>query len=1366
MPSTRWTCLGAALLVCCAAAPPVSAGENSSGSLRLNGINLPVVDKQDIRFVRVAAEGEPLESRVSSIAQDRYGFLWFGSDDGLYRYDGYKLKSYRREPGNPNSLSDDTVLAIYRDRAGILWIGTGFGGVNRFDPAADSFTHYQHDPANRGSLSGNAAKCIFQDTSGALWVGTSNGLDRLDQATGNFTHYQNNSQDAGSLSSNDVVDISEDRAGNLWAGTVGGGLNRLDRSTGRFTRFRESNTASSPGDDSSATLSSIRQDRAGVLWVGNGLGTLDPRTGTLTRYAFRSKEPGGEIVKGLRALQEGREGELWLGTQNGLLVLDRERKQFVRYLRNPMNPQSLHNDDILSLFQDAEGNIWVGTQSGVSRFNPRPPFIVRQHEHGNTQSLRENNIRAVQVDSRGNLWVGSRRGLQRFDQKTGRSALYQHDPHDPYSLSNNYVTVIREDRSGTIWVGTGGGGLNRFDSATGRFFAFRYQPDNPAALSSDGVLSLLEDRGGMLWVATAAGLSCLDRRTGRFTSYHHDENDPHSLSDDIVKTVFEDRDGVLWVGSKGGLNRFDRASQQFTSWRHNTQDPASLSHDQVNAIWEDRQGRLWVATQGGLNQMDRSRGTFTIFTHTDGLPDNAVQAILEDDQGSLWLATHNGLARFRPLTGSFRNYSAADGLPGNLFNPLGTEGSCRSPNGQMWFGSRNGLASFFPDRLSDNSYVPPVALTDFRLFNKTVRPGVNSPLHQPIWATRSLTLTHEQGIFSLEFAALSNTAPENNHYRYRLEGLEMEWNEVSSRQRLATYTNLPAGNYVFRVQGSNNNQVWNQEGVSLAIIVLPPWWATWWFQGIVGLVVAGLAFGAYQSRVKILRLGAARLEMQVSQRTAELLERTGELQIAKDAAEGANRAKTIFLANMSHELRTPLNAILGFSNLLREGDVSEWQRNDLDIIRRSGEHLLSLVDEVLDVAKIEAGRGVLEMAPYDLTSMVRDVMDMMCARAQMKGLALLHVESSGLPRYVRADGPRLRQVLINLVGNAIKFTLAGSVTLRLDAGRADSEGRFLLTFHVEDTGSGIAQEDQTRIFEPFVQAGPTATKKGSGLGLAITRQLVELMGGTVNVESTPGKGSKFRVEVPVFVHEESEPAAARGDRGRITGLESGQPEYRILVCEDEPTSAAVLLRFLQSAGFQVRVAENGAKGVELFQSWRPDFIWMDLRMPVMSGVEAAKRIRAIEGERGVKIAAVSASAFAEERSEVLAAGMDDFVRKPFRPAEIFDCMARHLGVRYRRSEVQPYARRESPPPLRPEALEALPEELRAELRDALEALDVERIVAVIHRVSERDSVLGSALSYSAGRLEFTTIFQAMENCRAEAAGEEPGPTVFVKGSAE
>ena len=1299
-------------------------------------VTLPVTDGHDLQFVNLSVAGEPFQSRVASIAQDLYGFMWFGTDDGLYRYDGYNLKPYRHESGNPNSLSDDSVVVVYRDRTGVLWVGTGFGGLDRLDPASNTFTHYRHDPAKRGSLSGNLVFCIYQDRGGALWVGTTGGLDRLDPARGTFVHYVHNPQDSGSLSANLVFHIFEDRLGNLWAGTVGGGLNRLDRSTGRFSRFQDPNTPRRPGDDTSdQALSLIREDHSGVLWVGGSLGTLDPTTGSLTRYAFRSKESGGEIATDVRALREDPDGVLWLGTQHGLLALDRDRKQFVRYIKNPANPHSLHNDDILSLFEDAEGNIWVGAQNGLSRFNRKPRFINPQ-EPDNTQSLVDNTIRAVQVDSQGALWVGTNRGLQRLDLKTGRLTLYQHDPHDPHSLSNNYVTVIREDRSGTLWVGTGGGGLDRLDRTTGRFFAYRYEPNNPAGLSSDAIVSLLEDRDGMLWVATGAGLDHFDRRTGRFTTYRHDPEDPHSLPDDLVGTVFEDRAGILWVGS-GGLNRFDRASQQFTTYRHNPQDPASLSHDKVNAIWEDRQGTLWVATQDGLDQMDRSRGTFRTFSRRDGLPDNAVEAILDDDHGALWLATHNGLSRFSPLTKTFSNYSESDGLPGNALSPIGAEGSCRARDGEMWFGSKNGLTSFYPDRISANPYVPPVELTDLLLFNKPVRPGGNSPLRQPIWAQDSLTLNHQQGIFTLEFAALSFQAPEKNHYRYRLEPLEKAWNQVDSRQRLATYTTLAPGKYLFRVQASNNGDVWNEQGVTLPIIILPPWWATWWARSIAVLGILGLLIGAHKSRVRVLKIMTARLEVQVSQRTREL-------SVAKDAAEAASRAKSVFLANMSHELRTPLNAILGFSNLLGEESVTAKQREDLDIISRSGEHLLHLIDDVIDMAKIETGRKVLEIVPCHLGSLARDVLDMIRAQAEKKGLELRLVSSPEFPRNVRIDASNLSQVLINLLGNAVKYTQKGTVTLRVNATPADETRHLLLTFDVEDTGAGIPEQDRERIFEVFVQGSHPATQKGSGLGLAIARQLVELMGGTIQLDSTLGEGSRFRVELPAELAQEAEVIAPRVDSGRVIGLEPGQPEYRVLVVDDEKGNSMVLERILESAGFLVQVAPDGAQGVEAFQTWRPHFIWMDVRMPVMDGMEAAKRIRGLEGGRDVKIVAVTASVFADQRSEVLAAGMDDLIRKPYRPGEVFDCMARHLGVRYRRRENAPALRGEVAA-LRREDVAALPEELRNELANALISLDRERIAQVIQRASQQSAPLGALLAHYADRFAYTQMLDAVKS---------------------
>ena len=574
---------------------------------------------------------------------------------------------------------------------------------------------------------------------------------------------------------------------------------------------------------------------------------------------------------------------------------------------------------------------------------------------------------------------------------------------------------------------------------------------------------------------------------------------------------------------------------------------------------------------------------------------------------------------------------------------------------------------------------------------------------------------------------------------------------MDSRQRLATYTSLPPRKYLFRVQASNNSGVWNEKGVALPIIILPPWWATWWFTSIAGLSIAGLAFGAYRYRVRGLQLGSARLEAQVSERTGELLERTRELNIAKDAAEAANRAKSVFLANMSHELRTPLNAILGFSNLLREDPVSEKQRKDLDTINRSGEYLLHLIDDVLDLAKIEAGRTALEIAPCDLGSLVRAVMDMTRAQAKEKGLELVLVSSHEFPWYVRTDASLLRQMLTNLLSNAVKYTAKGAVTLRLSAPPTDESQRLLLTFEVEDTGAGIAVEDQARIFEAFVQAGPPATQKGTGLGLAITRQIVELMGGTIHVDSTPGKGSRFRLELPAERAQESEVVVPRTDRGRIIGLEPGQPEYRVLVVEDESGNSAVLERMLESAGFLVRVVADGAQGVEVFRAWRPHFIWMDLRMPVMDGVEATKRIRALEGGPEVKIAAVTASVFADQRSEVLAAGLDDFVRKPYRSEEIFDSMARHLGVRYRRGEAAPALAAELAA-LRPEDFAVLPEELRNELANVLISLNRERISRVIQRVSERNASLGALLARHADRFDYTMMLDAVKSCQSKAAG--------------
>jgi signal transduction histidine kinase/ActR/RegA family two-component response regulator len=563
---------------------------------------------------------------------------------------------------------------------------------------------------------------------------------------------------------------------------------------------------------------------------------------------------------------------------------------------------------------------------------------------------------------------------------------------------------------------------------------------------------------------------------------------------------------------------------------------------------------------------------------------------------------------------------------------------------------------------------PPGAQTDLRLFNKPVQPGAHSLLQKPIWATDSLTLTHNQGIFTIEFAALSYAVPEKNRYRYRLEGLESEWNEVDYRQRLATYSSLPPGKYVFRVQASNNDGLWNQTGAALAIQILPPWWATWWFRSLAGLSLMTLTFAVYRSRVRHLRLEALRLELQVSQRTRELEERTRQLQIAKDAAETASCAKSAFLATVSHELRSPLNTILLLSHPEWTGAQNpDDSAQDLNVIRQSAENLLHLVDDVLDSARIEAGQVAVENAMLDLHELIQEVSDLLRMRAEQKSLDFLLEESARLPRFILTDGAKLRHVLINLLDNAIKYTDQGRVMLRVDSHGEGSTRRRLLTFEIADTGVGIALQDQPRIFEPFTRVTNASSSRGTGLGLSIVRQYVDMMRGSIRLESALGEGSRFFVDVPVDLAE-SEKIPAKTNTLRVEGLAPGQPAPRVLIIEDRPEDRSILRRILEQAGFRVQVAETGESGIEMFKVWRPHFIWMDRRLPGMDGLKATRCIRAMDGGSDVKIAGLSASVFVSERHEMLAAGLDDFVRKPYLPKEIFDCIARHLDVCYTYAE--------------------------------------------------------------------------------------------------
>ena len=1215
-------------------------------------MRLPIIDKRDLRFTHLSAGGESLQVRIEGITQDNYGFIWFGTNAGLYRYDGYSLKSYQHDPNDPNSLSDDTIRVLYKDRDGILWIGSNFGGLDRLDPTQDTFTHYRHDAADNRSLSDNSVGCIYQDRNGVLWVGTRVGLNRFEPDTGTFVQYHHMTPEfVSNRVGNNFTSIVEDRLGTLWLGTVKG-LSTLDRSTGKFSRFlHDPANPHSLGQD---YVNSIRVDQAGLIWVGamsgGGLSVLDPKTGRFSRYPFHAKEQGIQTFTGVGSIYEDRDGVLWLGTlDRGLLKLERDRKQFIRYSADPDDPHTLSNDSVQVLFEDAEGMMWVGTNNGVSRFPRTPlPFVNYERDPKNGQSLDRDVIWSVQGDSQGFLWLGTEGGLNRLDRKTGHVAFYRHDPKDSHSLSFDKVSAIREDRSGTLWLGAPGDGLSRFDRATGRFFSYRHDPKDPASLSNNYVASLLVDRQGALWVATdGGGLNRFDASEGRFKVYL---NDPKANK---LTSIIEDRAGMLWLGSRDGLSRFDPKTARFTNYRHNAEDPHSASLNTVTAIHEDKQGLLWVGSSFGLSHFDRRLGTFRVFTKKDGLLNSPVQGIQEDGEGYLWLAMGDGLTRFHPLTRTLRHYSESDGLPGNRLNPNGAEGCWQSPSGEMIFSTTKGVTTFHPDRLSPSPYVPPVVLTEFRLFNKTVERGPDSPLHKPIWATDSLTLTHAQSIFTLEFAGLSYAAPEKNRYRYRLEGLESEWNEVDSRRRQATYTSLAPGRYVFRLQASNKDGVWNEKGATLAVTVLPPWWATLWFRSLLGLTFVGLIVGAHKVRIRGLKEREKQLDALVQQRTAELVAADEELKVAKEKAEEATAMKSMFLANMSHEIRTPMNAVIGMAYLALKTPLSEKQRDYVTKIHNAGTSLLGVINDILDVSKIEAGRLDIEAVEFRLDDVIASVTAITAQKAQDKGLEFLVDVADSVPQTLVGDPLRLGQVIANLINNAIKFTEQGEVYLTGEVLEQVGD-RARLRFAVRDTGIGMTPEQAARLFQPFSQADASTTRKhgGTGLGLTICRRLAELMGGEIWLESEPGQGSTFLFTVSVGVS--AGLAQSRVAPERLRALSA-------LVVDDNAAARDILVHALVGVCARVDAVSSGEEAIAAVRHHDADqpydVIFMDWRMPGMDGIQAARRIKE-DPSLTTRPAIVLVTAFGREdvREEAERIQMDGFLLKPVTASMLFDTL--------------------------------------------------------------------------------------------------------------
>jgi signal transduction histidine kinase/ligand-binding sensor domain-containing protein/DNA-binding response OmpR family regulator len=1187
-----------------------------------------------INFKHIQNEDGLSNSTIECIYQDGRGFVWFGTRDGLNRYDGYKIKVFKTNDSIATSISDNFITCLFQDKSQQLWIGTA-NGLNSFDPVTNSFTRYKYT-GKPGSISYNYISSIVEENNNRLLISTlGGGLNIFDKTTRSFTSLRQNGTAKGPASDK-IYCLYKDSRGNTWVGSDAG-IQIFDAENAFFK------TPAAISNVNNA-VTAIKEDKGGNLIIGtagNGLYLFNQQFNTLKQFSHSATDNASISSNLVRAIWVTASGKIWTGTVNGGLDLfDPVSGRFFNYKYEPGDPQSLSQRTVSALYEDNQENLWVGThRGGVNIYMPKTEKFSLYRQERSDNSLSYNDVKSFCEDREGNIWIGTDGGGLNLFDKNKQTFSHPVSAH----IIGPEVLGITEDSNGKLWIATWGGGLCNLDYKSRAISRFTNNPADSTSISSNFIQSIFEDSRKRLWIATYyGGLNLFDQRTKKFSLVKTSSSGKTKISGSHVVSINEDKSGNIWIGTDdGGLNCLHQSTGEFVHYFNDDEKKPDL-----RIIFIDSHNRLWIG-QRGLYLFNEKQNTFELFTKKAGLSDEFIKGIVEDNNGIFWITTSNGLTRFNPSTLEFKKYNTADGLQGMEFE---ANAFLKTRDGQIFFGGVNGFNSFYPKNIFTNNFIPPVYITDLQISND---PNASAKQKEDISYTHKVVLSYKQSTFAFSFAALNFVASENNKFAYKLDGWDKVWLEAGN-DRKASYTNVSPGTYTFRVKASNNDGIWNETGQTITIVITPPFWATWWFKTIVALIVGAVAYNIYQNKRK--------LERQ---------------KLEEEKKEEVHQMQLQFFTNISHEFRTPLSLIMGPAEKLMAEKSTSQNNQYHKVIYRNAHRLMNLINELMDFRKAESGILKLHAMPGNMELFLQEIAEEFSEAASEKNIHF-SVSTSGIPAETWFDRQILEKILINLIGNSFKYTASGgTITVQALASMEGYKPSFennlniasdykplqTIYLRVTDNGIGISKESIVHLFERYYKVSDS--HMGYGIGLAFVKSITALHKGSIRVFSERNKGTEIIVALPCSREDFDDHERWMNNQpanSTFAGAYNREEKPEDMPVEEEPLpeneEAPLILivddndelrNFLKdSIGKKYRIAEaaNGRDGLELAKSTHPDLIISDIMMPVMNGVDLCRQVKDDVEISDIPFLMLTAKESLQSKIEGTDSGADHYFTKP------------------------------------------------------------------------------------------------------------------------